>query len=77
MSEKARPTFVSIAKQIESLTPKTQRAERGFRYELRKLKVLVRTELQIARGEAVRRLRVVQASVMGVARSPRKSASAR
>jgi len=63
MSEKARPTFVSIAKQIESLTPKTQRAERGFSYEMRKLKMLVRTELQIARGEAQRRAHILRASL--------------
>jgi hypothetical protein len=55
-AKKARPSLVSLAKQIESLTPKTRRIEHGFSYEMRKMKGIVRSELLLVRAEARRQM---------------------
>ena len=67
-TQKARPSFASLAKQIESLTPKTRRAERGFWLPMRKMKGTVRSELRLVRAEARRHVHSLRAAVAEAAR---------
>jgi hypothetical protein len=74
-SQKARPSLVALAKQIESLTPKTRRAERGFGYEMRKFKSLLRAEMRLVRSEVRRHRHALRVAIMATLRRWRRPAA--